>query len=404
MLNIMTDPNNVFIGGIDSHKETICVAIITTLGELVTTQVFPTTNTGYQQALKWLTSHGKIQTVGVEGTSSYGSGITHTLTQAGISVIEVNRTRPAERRRQGKTDPLDAYRAARSVLSGEATTPPKNQSIEPLRALNIARKTAVQTQQKILRQIEAILISAPPHLRDKYRNLGKTKLIKTLANTRPDQHQNPDEANILYALWTLTHRHQNLDQEINALTQRLEALTNKINPALLTIKGIGPIIATQIIITVGDNPHRLRSSASLAALCGVAPVPVSSGKHSRHRLSRGGDRAANAALYQIVKVRLSCDPRTKTYWKEHREKRWTPAMIFRALKRAIIKEIYRALTQKCEIPDYSDLRPTRQAKNITITTAAQHLKVHPARIGELERGKRKNPELAKQYRQWLKTA
>lgn len=134
-------------GGVDSHKDTIHVAVINAIGRPVADREFATTTAGYRRAVAWLIGHGPLQAVGIEGTSSYGVGIATAVTRAGIKVVEVNRTRPAERRKQGKSDPLDAYRAARSVLSGEASTDPKRASIEPLRALTVARRSAVKAQQ-----------------------------------------------------------------------------------------------------------------------------------------------------------------------------------------------------------------------------------------------------------------
>lgn len=160
----------------------------------------------------------------------------------------------------------------------------------------------------------------------------------------------------------------------------------------------------QLLLTAGDNPDRLRTSASFATLCGTAPIPVSSGRTDRHRLSRGGDRQANAALHHMVKVRMSYDPTTIAYRDARLAKGWTSKEVFRALKRAVAREVFRALAGHTQAPDYSDLRPARRAKNLTLTAAAQHLGVWPARIGELELGRRPNPELAVRYRKWLNAA
>ena len=139
MTNNTSDDQARSVGGIDSHKDTIHVAVITGTGRPVDDHEFPTTEAGYRQAVAWLLGHGPLQAVGVEGTSSYGVGICTALTAAGLAVVEVNRTRAAERRKRGKTDPLDAYRAARSVQSGEASTDPKRASIEPLRGAGKCR-------------------------------------------------------------------------------------------------------------------------------------------------------------------------------------------------------------------------------------------------------------------------
>jgi transposase len=290
------------------------------------------------------------------------------------------------------------------VLSGEATTDPKHASIEPLRALNVTRRSAVKAQQAAWRQIAALLVNAPARLRDRYRDLPDTKLIATLANTRPASVTDDGEADTLFALRSLARRHQALGQEITELETRMLTRATAMNPALLAIKGIGVVIGAQLLITAGDNPDRLRSSASFAALCGTAPIPVSSGRIDRHRLSRGGDRAANAALHHIVKVRMSYDPATRAYRDAHLAKGWTGKAVFRTLKRAVAREVFRALTGRCDIPDYQDLRPARRAKNLTLTAAAAHLGVWPARIGEFELGRRPNDELATRYRTWLNAA
>lgn len=273
------------VGGVDSHKDTIHVAVITGIGQPVADQEFATTVAGYRRAVAWLIEHGPLRAVGIEGTSSYGVGIATAVMAAGITVVEVNRTRPAERRRQGKTDVLDAYRAARSVLSGEASTDPKRATIEPLRALNNTRRSAVKAQQAARRQIDALQVNAPADLRDRHRDLSEAKLLATLASSRPDQHADPDVADTMHALRSLARHHRNLDEEITELEQRMRDRATAANPALIAIKGVGPVIATQLLITASDNPDRLQSSASFAALCGTAPIPVSSGRTDRHRLS-----------------------------------------------------------------------------------------------------------------------
>ena len=209
------------LGGIDSHKDTIHVAVITGVGQPVADREFPTTLAGYRRAVAWLIEHGPLHAVGVEGTSSYGVGITTELLAAGLRVVEVNRTRPAEKRKQGKSDPLDAYRAARSVLSGEASTEPKNPSIEPLRALTIARRSAVKAQQATWRQINALLVNTQPVLRDRYRDLPAAKLLAVLHDCRPDQIRDLDLADTMAALRTLARRHHTLQAEIEDLEQRM---------------------------------------------------------------------------------------------------------------------------------------------------------------------------------------
>ena len=158
------------------------------------------------------------------------------------------------------------------------------------------------------------------------------------------------------------------------------------------------------MITAGHNPDRLTSEASFAALCGVAPVPASSGKTRHMRLSRGGDRQANSALHRIALVRMSNHAPTRAFARRQREQGRATKAILRLLKRAIAREIYRYLTTHVEVPDYTDLRPARQAKNITLSAAAQHFGVWPAAISRLERGQQRDDQLAQHYRTWLAAA
>ncbi|MEV5149736.1 transposase [Streptomyces sp. NPDC052727] len=176
------------------------------------------------------------------------------------------------------------------------------------------------------------------------------------------------------------------------------------NPGLRAAHGVGPDTAAQLLVTAGGNPERMRSEASFAALCGVAPVPASSGRTNRHRLSRGGDRAANAALYRIALVRMSSDSRTREYVARHTAAGRTKREIIRLLKRAIAREMFRCLTTAIAVPDIADLRPLRQSKNLTLTAAAGHLGVWPATISTLERGIRRDDALAHAYRNWLPAA
>jgi transposase len=87
----------------------------------------------------------------------------------------------------------------------------------------------------------------------------------------------------------------------------------------------------------------MRSEAAFASLCGVSPVPASSGKTNRHRLNHGGDRVANNALWRIVMVRLTCDPRTKKYMARRTTEGLSRREIIRCLKRYVAREVYSAL-------------------------------------------------------------
>ena len=344
-----------------------------------------------------------MEAVGVEGTSSYGAGFTKALITAGMRVIEVNRPNRAARRRRGKSDPVDAELAARAVLSGDATSAPKDPAIEAIRALFNARRSAVKARTAASNQITSLLVTAPEPLRAKYRSMKGESLIAALASCRPSGSDMTADA-VLSALKVLAERHNFLTVQAVDLLKQIDVLVSAANPALRAAFGVGPDTAAQLLITAGANPGRLRSEPSFAALCGVAPVQASSGKTNRHRLSRGGDRGANNALYRIALVRMSNQPCTKEYVARQVAAHRTKAAIIRLLKRAIVREIYRLLTNEVEIPEYRDLRPSRQAKNITLTTAANHFQVWPMVISCIERGTRRDDAPAINYRKWLSAA
>src|SRR5665647_1202786 len=216
----------------------------------------------------------------------------------------------------------------------------------------------------------AVIMDTPAPLRDRYRGLAEDKAVQQLIAARPARGTEPAVAGIMVALKVLARRHRALSAEIDELGDHLAETTTAINPGLAALQGVGPVVAAQLLITAGDNPDRLRSEASFAALCGTAPVQVSSGRVTRHRLSRGGDRQANAALHHIVTNRLRHDPRTRDYRDARLAKGSTKAAAMRALKRAVAREVFRALRGRCPVPDYSDLRPARQARHLTLAAVA----------------------------------
>lgn len=394
----------VIVIGADTHLDTVHLAALDAMGKPLADAEFRTRPTDYYVAVKWAQSFGQVQIAGIEGTSSYGAGLTRAFQDAGIEVAEVNRPDRAARRRQGKSDPLDAYAAARAALAGHGLAVPKDQHTHALRALLIARRGAVKARTAAINQITALLITAPAELRERYRRYTPTQLIAVLARCRPSSHTHPTSVAVLTGCKALAQRVEFLKRQGKDLTTELDALVTAINPGLRAAYGVGPDTAAQLIITAGTNPYRLRNQAAFAMLCGAAPIPASSGKTTRHRLSRGGDRAAHQALHRITLVRMSSDARTRAYVAHQLANGRSKKDILPLLKRAIAREIFRLLTQQCDIDDYRDLRPIRQNKNITVTAAAQHFSVWPTVISRIERGLQRNDTLATNHRQWLAAA
>lgn len=341
------------IAGVDTHKATHHAAVVDTNGRILGDREFPNTSHGYQDLLDWLTSFGRLVKAGIEGTGSYGAGLTRHLAAAKITVIEVDRPDRKTRRKKGKSDPIDAINAARAVLSGEATGTPKTRTgpVESVRAIRTARNAAVADRTKATNQLHGLIASAPDTLREHLTGLRGNALVTACAALTADTSRihDPDHAT-RYVLHRIAGRIQHLNTEIKDYDKQLTPLITTIAPRLCALYGVGPDVAGQLLTTAGDNPHRLRSEAALARLCGAAPIPASSGRTDRHRLHRGGDRQANKALYTITLTRQRGEQRTRDYIERRTKQGLTSKEIRRCLKRYIIREIYTAL-----IADYENL-------------------------------------------------
>ncbi|SDN60778.1 Transposase [Actinomyces ruminicola] len=398
-------PASVF-AGVDTHADTHHAAIVDALGHPLADRQFPSTPAGHQDLHDFITSHGRLALVAVEGTGSYGRTLTSHLLSQGLQVRQALRP-GAPKRPRGKTDTIDAYRAARAAAADDGSLPvPKTGTGTSIaiRAAKNARRQAVRAQGDTMRQLKDLLITAPTSVREDYRGLDDRALLDALAALdQPDPQQGPDQI-VRAVLGCLARRWLDLDAEITQHTRLLDTLTLQANPALRATKGVGAVVAAELLSLAGDNPGRIRSQAALAAMTGTCPIPASSGRTHRHRLNRGGDRQANWAIHRIAHNRATHDPATRAYIQRLISRGKTKREAIRCLKRAITREIYKTLTNPQPLPDHTTLRQRRKAKGITLTQAATALHTWPARISELERGKRPDHDLATTYDQWLTTA
>jgi transposase len=332
-------------GGVDTHGLTHHAAVIDHVGRQLADREFPTTPAGYRALLRWLRGHGPLDRIGVEGTGAFGAALTRYLRAEGVAVVEVDRPDRKARRAKGKSDPVDAYAAARAALSGAATGTPKDRDgrVEAIRVLRVARRGAVKARTQAMNQLKALLLTGPAELREQLRHLSSTMLIGTCARLRPAADRTDPQQAIKTALRRLARRHQHLSEEIHDADTDLKALVTAAGPQLLALPGVGIEVAGQLLATAGDNPDRLHTEAAFAHLCGAAPIPASSGRTHRHRLNRGGDRAANNALYTIVLCRLRYDERTRSYAAKRTKQGLSKTEIIRCLKRYVAREIYTAL-------------------------------------------------------------
>jgi transposase len=340
--------DRIVVGGVDTHGQTHHAAVLDGVGRELGDREFPATAAGYVALLGWLLEFGELARVGVEGTSSYGAGLVRHLRTCGIVVVEVDRPDRRTRRARGKSDPIDAYAAARTALAGARPVMPKagDGIVEAIRMLRLTRRGAVKARTATINQLKALLVTAPPEIREPLAGLSTAVLIPTCMALRPAGSVADPAHAVRLALRRLARRYQFLSTEIRLADAELRGLVSMAAPGMLTRLGVGVEVTGQLLTTVGDNPDRMRSEAAFAHLCGVAPIPASSGKTRRHRLNRGGDRQANNAVYTVVLARLRLDDRTRAYALRRTAEGLSKREIIRCLQRYVARELYHTLVMQ----------------------------------------------------------
>lgn len=341
----MTYSKKELILGVDTHKDFHHAAVINHVGKKIADRKFDANAAGHRELISWATGLGRIGRAGVEGTGSYGKNLTRELTRRRIPVIDVIAPDRQLRRLQGKTDTIDAYNAARAVLNEIATTVPKLQDgfVEALRVIRTSRRLLVKQCTESINQLQGLIVSAPTDLREGLTK-AKGKKLATLCSKLPrraaDDLVMTETKN---ALRSLGARYLELLAETNRLMKRLRMIVKEHAPELLAVHGVGPDVAATMLIVSGENVDRLDSESAFAHLIGTAPIPASSGKTTRHRLNRGGNRQGNSASYRIVMVRMKSHQRTRDYVAKALARGKTKREAMRLLKRYVAREIFHIL-------------------------------------------------------------
>jgi len=339
------------IVGVDTHKDEHVAVLLDGLGGRLGEKLIPATAAGFADLLTFcrdqVGAEGRLIGFGVEGTGSYGVGLARFLRRHGQVVHEVHRPpRKGERRMSGKSDTIDAEHAARQVLGGSIMAVPKTADgqIEALRLLKIARDTAVKAQTTAMITLKATLVTARDQLRAELEPLTDHKLIMACADLASATSMNDPDAAMRHVLGSLARRWLTLHDEVKVHSAHLKAQTKQAAPQLLETVGVGFDIAAEMLVTAGDNQNRIRSEAAFAKMCGACPIPAGSGKtNGRHRLNRGGNRQANAALYRAAIVRMRWHEPTINYVTRRTAEGLSKREIIRCLKRYLAREIYHLL-------------------------------------------------------------
>jgi transposase len=328
-------------GGVDTHLDVHVAAALDEHGRLLGTESFETTAAGYRNLLCWLQGFGPVSLVGIEGTGSYGAGLTRHLHQEQVCVVEVDRPNRQRRRRKGKSDTEDAISAAHAAHSGDALGLAKTRDgdVESMRVLRVARISARSSRTQALNQMRSLVSTAPEVIRDELRSLNVYHLLERAAAYRPGTKR--DVVSLTkFALRTLARRAIDLQAEIDEIDAILKPLVKQAAPELVAQQGVGTDVASALLVAAGDDPQRLRNEAAFAHLCGTSPIDASSGKQQRHRLNRSGDRQANSALWHVVFTRMASDPRTIEYFARRMKEGKTKREAMRCLKRYVARELF----------------------------------------------------------------
>ena len=390
------------IAGVDTHKDTHTLCLIDHMGRTIGTFEFAADAKGHDSLADKIGDPATCIGVGVEGTGSYGAGLTRRLLELGYRVHEVMVPRRAKRRPgRPKSDPADAEVAARQVLARANLSKPKEQSgwTEDLQAAHDRPRTSRASH---LGHDKRCKIPDSNGARGSQEVLGESfqkrpearpRVARLRRRRRPSGFGGPGKGLDLQ------------DREAEAIEGVMKGVLEANAPALLAIFGCGTVTAAALAVAGGGNPERLGSEAEFASLCGVAPLLASSGKTERRRLNRGGDRRANRALYQIAVTRMSYDGRAKDYVAKRKRGGKSKKETIRCLKRYIAREVFRALRRPLEVkgPSWKDLRPARQALGITLVEEGEALNVGFQKVSYAETGRLMNAKFLEEYDAWLKS-
>ena len=392
------------IAGVDTHKKEHALCLLDGWGRKVFGGFFPASERGYAAVAEAIGEPESCVVVGIECTMTYGAGLSRYLVSKGYNVVEVLSPEKKKRRPgEDKNDLEDAERAARAAIAGEHTSTPKAGDgwVEALRCLTASRRAAVKASTAAVNAAKGLLVSAPEHVRKQYGKMGNAEMMASLSRKRTKK--DIVEEGLFAALRNLALMWTECQKQAGEAEARMEAILKDNAPSLLAINGCGVLTASALAVAAGDNPERMGSKHSFAALCGVSPVDASTGDVKRHRLNRGGNRQANSALYQIVFSRMRHDGRTKAYMEKRKAEGKSRKETIRCLKRYVANEVYRALLNPKDVPEPKGpaLRELRISLGLAQREVAPLLHVSQAKVSAIERTVTRSPRLEKRYEEAL---
>lgn len=364
--------------GVDTHKKEHVLALLDEHERLIGTYSFPTTEQGCRNLACTIGSTDVV--VGVEGTGSYGARLARVLDDAGFNVIEVIRPK-REQRWHGKSDPLDAIAAAENVAAEKGVPYRRRDGIVArLRHVLTIYEQLNRQQTQTSNCVCSLMTSDGFYDWSEYLSMTTKNALCALAKTRkPDLKDLPVVRAAKH--WVRT------EKDLAGLEKEMLSLVSQIYPNLICEPGVGPVSAAILATMVGEDISLIESEAAFAKMCGVIPIPASSGSTSGHmRLNRGGNRSANAALYRIAVVRMATDKQTQEYIANKMAKGSTKRDAIRCLKRYIARRIYKLMKAKqVPLPDTAELRLRRENLGLSQRALASAADLKVSAIGQAER-------------------
>jgi transposase len=331
--------------GVDTHKHTHTAAVVATSTGAVLAQTTVTADpVGYNDLLELAAQHAGVRAWAMEGSGGYGAGLAAHLAERQELVVELDRPARPARRAGAKSDPIDAVRAARDALARTHLAQPRTgPERAALQVLLTTRQAAVQAAADGQRQLHALVITAPEQVRARFRGLSTRRMLAVALQLRPAHYAGQVHVfTAMSSLKAIARRVRVLEDEAAEHEKAIRAIVTAWRPDLLTLTGVGPIVAATVL-AAWSHSGRCRDDAAFAMLAGTAPIPASSGKTVRHRLNRSGDRQLNRAVYTIVITRLRLDPATRAYAERRRAQGRTDREIRRCLARYVTRQLYRQL-------------------------------------------------------------
>jgi transposase len=354
---MLADSCDVVIG-VDTHRDThTLAAVVVVSGGVLATRTVRADPDGYQAALAFADEHApsRRRAWALEGTGSYGAGLARVLVALDERVFEIDRPNKSTKRTNGKSDELDAIRAARTALGRERLAIPRvGVTHDALRVLLTARHGIVDTRTETVNRLRAHVETAPDGLRERLRGKTLPALLRAVRALRQLSDAPADVGAVILVVQMLARQIEQLSADADQLEREMQMIVSDAAPQLLAQCGVGTISAAQLLVSRGQ-PGRIRSQAAFAQLAGAAPIPASSGLTQRHRLNRGGDRQLNRALYTIAISRRRHDPETRAYYDHLIASKKTHREALRCLKRALARRLYNLLEHPQPTPPTSTM-------------------------------------------------